>query len=245
MLRGKQALGSILVAGPGRQNFAATHPDQVLARSFQLRFPAMTIGQAQALRGKLISTGVYHSVEIVSPLATQFHAEADELTNRITSDPHHKQWSFPQLNMAPALLLTKGRALISSIDGGLVPINSEIATNLRSQWSAFDRYTGGNRDGFFPNALNDSVTFVGHGMHTSGIMAAAINSVGANPQSGTGIVGICPSCSFATMRQATQDIQTVPSLERGYEFLGDRIGATAINFSGGLGSALLSEVKTG
>jgi Subtilase family len=238
-LLSRRAFGAPALVGPGRAVLPGNHPDRVAQRLLQLVFAPMPDSQASELQRAFMDTGLYALVEWGRDGGTQFHAEYDQLTKNITTDAHHKQWAYDRLNMQPALQVTKGRALLGSIDGGYDPNNPELQANFRAHWSAFDRYdvTGNNREGFDPTQMNQfggQNNTVAHGMHTSGIMIASLESTTTNAAPGTGIVGICPSCSLTMMRKTTNvnGTNSTDSVQRGFEFLAQRQGVTAINYSG-------------
>ena len=224
---------------------AASHPDQVARRMVDLTYVA-SAGQALGIKEALMHSGLFESVQIQTAVRSTLSANTDELTNYTgDSDIHHRQWDFNQLNMEPALSVTKGPALISSLDGGLNPNHPDINDNLRGQWSAQDKHDDDltaltpiafSRLGFDSNGLNGPDAVTAHGMHTSGIMAAELNS-GTTPMSGTGIVGICPKCAFATdkiLQSASTGTLGTATIARAFDLYGQRIGATAINYSGHL-----------
>gem|GEM_PF-2430557 len=235
-----EALAPAELSGPGRAALPADHPEARLARSLRATFSSRNNEQAEVLRQLLLRTGIYERVVLEGNASIGFHTSADELTNNPTNDPHHKQWAFSALNLSPALAITKGRAAISSLDGGLVNVNNELTGNLRGHWSAHDQYNSvGVRQGFFPNELNQlGVPFIAHGTHTSGIMASSISSTSSTPTPGSGIAGVCPSCSFATMRLAA--VNGIDSTFNGFTLMA-RQGASVVNFSAGLAVGIFDD----
>ncbi len=243
------------LVGPGRTRLVASHADQRLRRSVLLQFPSATPAAANALAQGLRNSGMFESItQQKSAAASVFSGTLDELTLNNTTDPHHKQYAFGQLQLPTALDATKGRVLIGVVDGGLNPNEPELQASLRGHNSAYAKVNFSNpqqvptfsRD-FEPEELNtfivtEGAAFVAHGLMVSGILTAKLDSTGTIVAENSGIVGACPSCGLAMMRiqlfNAPLNVdggQQIRSQASSYHML-QKMGAGILNHSGSIGA---------
>jgi hypothetical protein len=214
----------------GQTPLPADAPASILRRQVLLSFPPEVDGsQRQRL---LEATGLFQRVAQISERPTPIRwAQANTEPFGIpASDLHRWQWALPAI-AAPgpsgAWHLSPGRAMVGSLDTGIIPGHPDIPTtalaNLREHISTrviwnFDPTQGPVGPVLRPQELAFPLDLeVHHGTHVNTLMAAPIN--------GQGIAGICPACTLQTFR-----VTNVEAWPESWNLAG-RFGMAALNMS--------------
>jgi hypothetical protein len=225
------------------------HPAAIAARTVFLSFPKED-QNANDIRAVLQASGLFEAVSVALNAGGPPRLSADDqLSNHNLADNHRWQWALLKIAAANAWAFTTGRALISSVDGGILASHPDMVSNLRTQSSAESLLLASNNlvhKDWSPNTLweglpisnpppgdiiNERRLAVRHGMHVNSILAAAWQSRNSTLSlANSGVIGICPNCSLATVRISYVG-QSEASHSELARWLAQGAGATAINYS--------------
>jgi subtilisin family serine protease len=216
----------------GETSLPADAAEAVLRRQVLLGFPAgIDPTEHQRL---LQATGLFRQVTRLPdrPTPVRWAQANTEPFGTPSSDPHRWQWALPAI-AAPgtggAWHLTTGRAMLSSVDTGIVPGHADMPLaalgNFRLHNSSRIIFNTDPSQGPIGPALRPNELAIiepnqpppHHGTHVNTLMAAPIN--------GQGIAGVCPTCTLQTFRTEFDSVLATGAI------LSGRFGASALNMS--------------
>jgi hypothetical protein len=211
----------------GETPLPADAPASILRRQVLLSFPP-GLNSAERLR-QLEATALFRRVALVplQPIPIPWALANSEPFGTPSADPHRSQWALNAIAVpgpSGAWHLTTGRAMLGSLETGIIPGHLDVPTtalaNFRAHSSTRIRWLAGGPQ-LFPAELGitdpPDESPPHHGTHVNTLMAAPIN--------GQGIAGVCPTCTLQTFR--VEDVLVWP----GAWNLAGRFGMTALNMS--------------
>ena len=209
----------------GQTPLPADAPASFLRRQVLLSFPPeVDASQRQRL---LEATGLFRRVAPVPDRSSPVRwaqVNSDPL-GVSSSDPHRWQWALSATaapGVSGAWHLTSGRALVGSLDSGIVAGHPDVPAtalaNFRGHLSTRILWLGSAQ--LLPGQLGTTGPDEDpphHGTHVNTLMAAPIN--------GQGIAGVCPACTLQTFR-----VTQVEAWPESWNLAG-RFGMAALNMS--------------
>lgn len=228
-------------AGPARARLLA-EPDSArarLERYLVLSYPAAA--NLEAIARALAANPFVVSVE--ENTSASFSVAPNDPFFPLASNPTQYQWGLHTLNFAAAWDRIKGHAYVGLVDTGVQLDHPDLRA-----FNPSGGYDGGNvRPHLSWDVQNSDAdvdenhppqTFVGHGTHTSGIVAAT-------PNNGIGVAGGCWRCSLLMGKVGGSAFKTevaeaiVWHVDHGAEVISMSLGWSTAETQGMVGDAVL------